>query len=326
LITKPIKSDNQLTNLIDYIYLLRICKFSKKGLIKLFQNPSINIANFKDLNKDNLKLFLSNKKQNNIDLYSKFEKLFNFNFSDEKYTNIRKMVYYCRDHDISIITANTKNIPPIFKRVATIYRDLIFIKGHILEKDLFSYSICGSRNPTKNAIEKTRKIAQFFAEKGLTLINGFAKGIDIEAFKGANSKNGRYIGVLASGIENIYHPGNKKFVPYVIKNGALISQRLIFDSVNKTALQMRNRFSAQLTLGTIFIEGNYKSGTKWQYKFARELNKPIFYLEPKDWNHENTHVLNIIRENSGIKIKNDLSNLDEIYNLFLRKYKEINNL
>ena len=90
--------------------------------------------------------------------------------------------------------------------------------------------------------------------------------------------------------------------------------------VNRHSLQIRNRFSAQLSLGSIFIEGNYKSGTKWQFKFASEINRPIFYLEPKDWKHENSHILKIIKDAGGIEIKNDLSNLDMIVDILEEEY------
>jgi len=271
--------DNQYKNLVDYIYLRRVLKFSTKGLVSLFKNPSMEIKNFKDFKKERIKNFLFMGKQVKLD------------------TDIQMEKY------------------------------LIFIKGTILDKDMKSYSICGTRNPTHDGIEKTKKIASFFAEKGYTLINGFAKGIDIQSFNGVLKKNGRYIGVLASGIENVYPPENQKYIALVIKNGALISQRMINKRVNRIALQMRNRFSAQLSLGSIFIEGNYKSGTKWQYKFAEEANKPVFYLEPLDWKHENAHVPRMIKDQGGFEIKNDLSNLEEIESIFLKQYsKKVQNL
>ena len=110
------------------------------------------------------------------------------------------------------------------------------------------------------------------------------------------------------------------YVKNIVKNGAIISQRLIWKRVNRPALQMRNRLSAQLSLGSVFIEGTYKSGTKWQYTFAKEAKKLVFYLEPKDWNHENAHIPKMIKEDGGIEIKNDLSNLHEIAMHLLERY------
>ena len=62
---------------------------------------------------------------------------------------------------------------------------------------------------------------------------------------------------------------------------------------------------------------DYKSGTKWQFKFAREFGLPTFYLEPKNWSHKNSHIPKLIKDEGGIQIKNDLSNLDEIYQILM---------
>ncbi len=317
-----IKETDSYRNIIDYIFLLRRMKFSKSGLIKLFQVPDMDISHFKHLEKERLLKYLLLKKKSNLDDYSKVSNFNEFNYKAQDYLKIEELVKYCLLKKIKILTPFNKNIPKLFQILKINNRDLIFIKGQLIDKDLKSYSICGTRMPTQDAIDKTRLIAKTMAKNGFTLINGFAKGIDIEAFLGCHMQNGRYIGVLASGVENIYPPDNKKYVARVIKNGALISQALIWSRVNKPALQMRNQFSAQLSLGSIFIEGNYKSGTKWQFKFASEAKRPTFYLEPKDWNHKNSHVLKIIKDAGGIEIKNDLSNIDLIVEIFEEEYRE----
>ncbi|MHA1312183.1 MAG: DNA-processing protein DprA [Candidatus Helarchaeota archaeon] len=310
-------------HLIDYIYLLRALKLSKPGIIKLFKDPKITISHFKDFERDKIVKYLSTKK-NYFKNYEKIEKLFTLEYCNENYKRIEDMVNFCELNDIKIYKAYDNKIPKIFKNLSVNNRDLIFIKGSILDLDLKSYSICGSRTPTPIALQKTRKIARYLSSNNFTLINGFARGIDIEAFKGTADVNGRYIAILASGIENIYPPEHKKFVKYIVNNGALVSQRLIWKQVNKLSLQIRNRLSAKLSLGTIFIEGNYKSGTKWQLKFAKEADKPIFYLEPENWDNPNSHILNIVKNEGGHKINKDLSNLDEIKSILEKKYLDTN--
>ena len=316
-----LKEINSYRNVIDYMYLLRILKLSKSGLIKLFQNQTMNISQLKTSKRDDLIKLLLNKKKVILEDYAKISELYDFDPThEEKYIELEKMVKYCLQKNIKIITPLEKDIPKLFQILEPIRCDLIFIKGEIIDNDLRSYSICGSRTPTKEAISKARQIARLFAKHKFTLINGFAKGIDIEAFIGAKELNGRYIGVLASGVENVYPNENKQYIQAVIKNGALISQNFIWNRVNRTALQLRNRFSAQLSLGSIFIEGNYRSGTIWQYKFAKEARRPVFYLEPKNWEHENAHILKIVRDGGGIEIKNDLSNIDKIIDILEEEY------
>lgn len=297
-------------------------KFSKSGLIKLFQEPKMEISQLKLLNKEILMKLLFLKKNIKLDDYEKLSKIYNFDFKNKEYAKLEKLIEYCLRKNIKILTPFDKDISKLFQILEPEKRDLIFIKGQIIDKDLKSYSICGSRTPTEDAVNKTHLFAEFMAKHNFTLINGFAKGIDIEAFLEAYKQNGRYIGILGSGVENIYPPEHNKYLSMVIRNGALISQNFIWNRVNKTALQIRNRFSAQLTLGSIFIEGNYKSGTIWQYKFAAEMKKPTFYLEPKDWNHQNTHILKIIKSAGGFEIKNDLSNIEMILEILEKEYSK----
>ena len=211
MLLNPINED-QIKNIVDYIYLIRYLKFSKKGVITLFKNPTINISQFTNLSRERIEHFLYMGKKQKLLFDNNFDKLFKFDYSDKKYNEVFKIVNYCYKNNIDILTPNSKYIPLLFQNLKDTLRDIIFMKGNIIEEDCKSYSICGTRNPTKDAIFKTYKIGEFFAEKGFTLINGFAKGIDIEAFKGAKGKSGRYIGVLASGVEEIYPPENSKFI------------------------------------------------------------------------------------------------------------------
>lgn len=298
-------------------------KLSKTGLIELFQNENMNIQHLKAMDRKILSKILIPTNKSNLDGFQNISEIFDFDYNNIEYKEVKKVISYCNNKNIKIITPFNKDIPHIFKKLKPEARDLIFIKGHIIDQDIKSYSICGSRTPTEDAIIKTQIIAEYMARNGFTLINGFARGIDTEAYLGAEKSHGRYIGVLGSGIENVYPPENDKFISSIVKNGAIISQKLIWNRVDDVSLQIRNRLSAQLTLGSIFIEGNYKSGTKWQLKFANELKKPLFYLEPKNWDHENAHIVKLVKESGGIEIKNDLSNLESIYKIFLKTY-EIN--
>ncbi|MHA1897667.1 MAG: DNA-processing protein DprA, partial [Promethearchaeota archaeon] len=294
-----------------------------KGLIKLFEDQKININTIRTLDKDILIKLLFSKGQVTINEYNTLiNKLYNPEYNlDKDYKSIENIVNYCLKNNIKIYTANSRDIPSLFYGIPANNRDLVFIMGNIIEDDIKSYSICGTRTPTKDAIDKTKLISKFFAQNKFTLINGFARGIDIEAYLGTVSEKGRYIGVLASGLRNIYPPENRKYVINIIDNGALISQRLPFKRVTKQALQMRNRLSAQLSLGSIFIEGTYQSGTKWQFKFAREAKKKIFYLEPENWNHPNSYIPKMVKNAGGIKIKKDLSNLNDILDILNDEYQ-----
>lgn len=258
----------------------------------------------------------------NLDTYSNTDPFNKFNRKNQEYQKINEMIKKCEINGIKIYSPLDNNLPILFNNISSIKNDLVFVKGSIIDGDICSYSICGTREPTLDGIEKTKIIAKRFAKNRFTLINGFAKGIDIEAFKGQIEGNGRYIGVLGSGLEKVYPPENIIHVPRVLAQGALISQRFIDERVNQYSLQIRNQLTAQMVLGSIFIEGKVNSGARWQLKFSKEANKKIFYLEPKDWNHPNAYICKLVRNEGGIQINNNLENLDKIISQFIKEHED----
>ncbi|MHA1793969.1 MAG: DNA-processing protein DprA, partial [Promethearchaeota archaeon] len=185
--------------IIDYIYLLQMVKFSKEGLIKLFSNESITINKLENMMDESLKKYFNYKKKQPLDALIKINEVISSYRDDASYKTIEKITNECIENGIQILTPFSSELPKLFLLLKPKYRDLIFIKGKILDQDLKSFSICGSRTPTKDAIIKSRQIAKYLASKGFTLINGYAKGIDIESGLAALEAGGRYIGVLASG-------------------------------------------------------------------------------------------------------------------------------
>ena len=164
-----IESNNlKFRRFVDYIYLLRVLKFSKVGLMKLFQNPDMEISIMKNLNKDALTQFLLLNQKPKIDSYQNISHLIESDENDQEYRKIEKNVEYCISNNIQIINPMEKDIPKLFQIIPDVTKDLIFVKGTLLDQDLKSYSICGLRTPTPDAVSKTHLIAKYFADKEFT--------------------------------------------------------------------------------------------------------------------------------------------------------------
>ena len=167
----------------------------------------------------------------------------------------------------------------------------------------------------------TKLISQRLVEKGFTIVSGFARGIDTIAIETALNTGGRAIGVIASGIMNLYPKENQHLVKRLIKNGAILSERFPLKSVNKKALIIRNRITSGLGLGNIFVEGNKFSGTRHQFKFGEEQGKHAFAVEPIDNEVEQAFIPNwILDKKGGGKITID--DIDSVVEILLDEYEE----
>ena len=68
-------------------------------------------------------------------------------------------------------------------------------------------------------------LARDLAERGVTVVSGFARGIDAAAHRGALEANGRTVAVLGTGIDEVYPRDHKKLAAEILdRGGALVSQ------------------------------------------------------------------------------------------------------
>jgi len=183
----------------------------------------------------------------------------------------------------------------------------------------------GTRNPTEYGLSMAYKISQRFAELGFTIINGFAKGIDTAAIKGAISVGEKVIGVLGSGLLHPYPKENIELFSEIIEKdkGIFISEQLPDNSITKASLATRNRISSALSLGNLFIEGGEKSGARWQLDYGKQQGKPIIALKPKA-SYEQAYLPNSIIENEDCFVIKEIEDVRSIANSIINL--ERNNL
>lgn len=243
---------------------------------------------------------------------------FVYKSSDKTYDKIKNNLKICKENNIKVLSFFDEDFPANLKRIKKPPK-LVFIKGTIEKRDKKAVAIIGTREPTKYGREMAKKIAERFSELGFTIVSGLARGIDTIAMKSALESNGRVIGVIASGILNLYPPENKPLIPKLVKNGALISERFPLKNVNIRALQLRNRITSGFGLANIFVEGTQSSGTKWQFKFGNQQEKLPVGVVPKYNDCKQAYIPNwIINEKGGLQLST-IDDVDKIAEIILRQ-------
>jgi len=297
-------------SLADYIFLSRIVPLSLSvlKLIKKRGVPFNAIVNFEEGKFNSLLLGLSRDKS--ISIKKIPEKVSNFISKKSKNTfeEIRRELDLCKEHDIKCLSYFDKNFPNLLKKIK-LPPKLIFIKGSIKPEDEKAVPINRTREPTQYGEEMTRKIAKRFTELGFTIVSGFAKGVDTIAIKTALDNGGRAIGVIASGILNLYPKENKVFAEKLIKNGAIISERFPLKNVTKRGLMTRNRITSGLALGNIFVEGTVQSGTKWQLKYGKDQGRIPIAVAPIG-DYEQAYIPNLIIDQENGEVINKVEDVN----------------
>ncbi len=139
---------------------------------------------------------------------------------------------------------------------------VLFVRGALRASDERAVAIVGTRTPTARATEVTTMLARELASRGLTIVSGFALGIDSAAHRGAlAAEEGRTVGVLGSGIRVIHPRENMELAEHIIQRGALLSELHPNAPPKGTHLMARDRIISGLSRAVIVVEASSKSGS-----------------------------------------------------------------
>lgn len=131
-----------------------------------------------------------------------------------------KEVRFIEDHDIQVDFFLDKNYPqrllhcndgPI----------ILYSKGNINWNTERVISIVGTRMATKNGQAICEKLVQDLKAFDVTIVSGLAYGIDIAAHKAAVKYDMQTIGIMASGINEVYPRPHLSTAKRMLENGGI---------------------------------------------------------------------------------------------------------
>ena len=154
----------------------------------------------------------------------------------------------------------------------------LFIRGEIQPSDNHGIAVVGSRRCTHYGLNATKNLCGQMARAGLTVISGFARGIDTAAHKAAIDAGGRTIAVLGSGLGNIYPPENKSLADRIVEEnkGAILSEFPIHMSPNKQSFPLRNRIVSGMSKGILVVEAPAWSGAMITANLAADQGRTVY--------------------------------------------------
>lgn len=152
----------------------------------------------------------------------------------------------------------------------------LYIKGQPKVLNNFCIAVVGTRRPSQYGKMQTERITDFLAKNGVTIVSGFAYGIDIISHEIALKNNTPTIAVLGSGLENIYPASHKKYVEKIAQNGAIITEYEPTEQPLQFHFPQRNRIIAGISQAVVVIEAPEKSGSLITAQLALEYNKDVF--------------------------------------------------
>jgi len=205
-----------------------------------------------------------------------------------------------------IVTFYDAEYPPLLKEIDTPPL-ILYVRGELKPEDALSIALVGSRQAKDYGRRVSYQLSYQLAKRGLTVISGFAKGIDTCAHRGALEADGRTIAVMGNGLSLIYPAANSELVEKVIESGALVSEFPMGMKPRSENFPRRNRIISGLTLGTVVVEASNRSGALITARLASEQGREVFAVPGEIFSELSTGTHKLI--DNGAKL---ISTVDDL--------------
>lgn len=179
----------------------------------------------------------------------------------------------------------------------------LYVKGSWTEcLDQPAVAIVGSRRCSTYGQNAAVMLARDLAQRGVTIVSGFARGIDAAAHRGAIEGGGRTLAVLGTGIDEVYPRDHKKLAEEILDSGgALVTQFPLQTPPVPENFPYRNRIISGLSLGVVVVEAAESSGSLITARLAIEQNREVFAV-PGNITSRNSFGTNYLIKGAGAKL------------------------
>ena len=185
----------------------------------------------------------------------------------------------------------------------------LYYKGNLdLLKEERLIAVVGTRNPSSYGKLCCEYMVKKMSRANITIVSGFAKGIDSIAHKTSLLTNGKTIAVIASGLDIVYPASNLSLYREIEEKGLILSEYEAGVKPFKSNFPQRNRIIAGLSKGTIVVESKDRGGSLITADLALEFNRDVYAVPGDVFSEYSKGCNNLIRDARA----KSLSNINEL--------------
>jgi len=180
---------------------------------------------------------------------------------------------------IDVLTKMDAEYPPRFREAAN-PPPLIYQIGTMEKADHHTVAIIGSRECSEVSAKRAREYGKYFAKQGISVVSGYAFGVDINGHIGAIEGGGRTVIIPGCGVDVFdlepLAPVEIDSFDKLKKHAVVITEQPPAGDWSARTSLARNRLVAAHAKAILVMEARLHSSTLDTVEHAKNMGRPIF--------------------------------------------------
>ena len=183
-----------------------------------------------------------------------------------------------RDHGVGAVLLGSPEYPSLLNSLRSA-PPCLFYRGPVELLAARGIGLCGSRDATDEGLRAAAACAEVATQQGLTVVSGYARGVDTVTHASALSSGGTTVVVLPEGINHFRVKRGPIADSWDPKRALVVSQFSPNRPWSAGNAMARNNVIIGLSLALVVVEAGDKGGTLAAGTKALQMNRRVFALE-----------------------------------------------
>jgi DNA processing protein len=173
---------------------------------------------------------------------------------------------------------------------------LLYALGRVEKLRLLSVAVVGSRNASRYGRDVARSLARDLSLSGVTVVSGFARGVDAAAHEAAREGPGGTIAVLGCGLDVNYPREHRELKEALSRHELVVSEFPPGTEPRPQNFPVRNRIIAGLCAGVVVVEASRRSGSLITARLAADFGRDVFAVPGSVFSETSAGTHDLVRD------------------------------
>jgi DNA processing protein len=173
---------------------------------------------------------------------------------------------------------------------------VLFARGLLSRLRLPAVAVVGSRAASRYGRDVAARLARDLSQAGVTVVSGFARGVDAAAHEAARAGPGGTIAVLGCGLDVNYPREHAALKEALAHADLLLSEYAPGTQPQAAYFPVRNRIIAGLASGVVVVEASRRSGSLITARLANDCGRDVFAVPGSVFSNTSSGAHELLRD------------------------------